>query len=576
MVENRFRMSHLDVVIFSRGAGNQQYGLGLDARILEQSFREMAKLGKISLLLSHKDPYTYVGTEKADIHVHLEIPCRGAFPWARLNIVIPNPEWWCKNEWKWVLDEPTVFFMFRTHHAQAMFPDVKGTYIGWRCPSVSAGKQTKNQVLYIVGGSKNKIRAADTVVRAWKPQYPPLMIVAAEKGVEKENVEWVTGYITNEEKTKLQAESKYHCVASEAEGFGYTMAEAMAYGAQPLWTDLPVYVENWGDVLREIGCIKTQPEQGDEKMLEGGRVFTEDAVQKAVESMLDNPIADSKLRSAAMNLTKSFRQTFNTVWKRVEGIVKKSTVIALPPVPVKELPMIGVITLVHNRPRWFPHAVRNIELTNYPRDKFVWIVVDDSDSELRVDGMVERVKEGYPDLQLHYVSLAKKTPIGEKRNLGCSYALSVAHSLTAFAFMDDDDHYPANSLNTRIDWLVSSKSGAVACATLPMYDIPRYISAVNVPPLDLDPCQRVSEATLCFTRDFWQERKFPSVDVAEGEGFLKERNWIEIPPKDVIVSFLHGKNSTSRRVPEQKEANGCHYGFSDEYFTMISETASRA
>jgi hypothetical protein len=138
--------------------------------------------------------------------------------------------------------------------------------------------------------------------------------------------------------------------------------------------------------------------------------------------------------------------------------------------------------------------------------------------------------------------------------------------------MDDDDHYPAPSLTIRSMWLAASKKGCVYASVLPMYHIPKYISAVNVPPLDLAPCQRLSEASLCFTRKFWEARGFPSsVNVAEGEAFLngRELDSIEIPPEGVIVSFLHNRNSTSRRVPKDQEANGCHYGFSDDYFTMI-------
>jgi hypothetical protein len=70
--------------------------------------------------------------------------------------------------------------------------------------------------------------------------------------------------------------------------------------------------------------------------------------------------------------------------------------------------------------------------------------------------------------------------------------------------------------------------------------------------------------------------KFPAaVSVAEGEGFLERRTeeTVEIPPEGIIVSFLHGANATSRRVPESSEPNGCHYGFDDEYFAYISGLA---
>ena len=100
---------------------------------------------------------------------------------------------------------------------------------------------------------------------------------------------------------------------------------------------------------------------------------------------------------------------------------------------------------------------------------------------------------------------------------------------------------------------------------------------MNVPPLDLGPAERVSEATLAFTKAFWEERLFPEVSIAEGEGFLtgREAATAEIAPEGVIVSFLHGSNATSRRVPDAEEANGCHYGFTDEYFLWLCERGEK-
>lgn len=65
------------------------------------------------------------------------------------------------------------------------------------------------------------------------------------------------------------------------------------------------------------------------------------------------------------------------------------------------------------------------------------------------------------------------------------------------------------------------------------------------------------------------------MSIAEGEGFIvgREQDTVEIPPEGVIVSFLHGGNATSRRVPESSEPNGCHYGFDDDFFSYISSLA---
>lgn len=583
----------LKVVIFSWGAGNQQYGLGQDAKIMEQVLKEMVATGKTRVSIAHADPYSYAGKgalpEPVDVHIYLEVPCRVAWNWAKVNVVIPNAEWWYLDAWKWVLKEPSAIFWYRSSHCQRLFEKAgversRGYRIGWRCPvNLAKSDAVKlNQALFIVGGSKHKMAAAGAVVRAWKSDWPKLIVLGAEAAPEDcpEWVEWRNEYVSAEEKQRLQAESRIHVVASQAEGFGYTMAEALNNNALVLRTDLPVYEEMWGAILGSMGCIKTSGvvDVSGATMLDPPRSFDETAVEEAVLSLIDNQRKIS-WASATSRATKDFRDALTIAWKGVEGRVKKAPKLWVPPVvPVAdELPVLGVVTLTHNRPEWFSHAVRNIETSEYPRSKMIWVVVDDSDGDGRVDAQIERAKEGLPDLQIQYMSLPKKTAIGEKRNRGCVAAAVVRPDVAVFAFMDDDDHYPKASLTVRASWLMASGKDLVYCSTLPMYDIRRYISAVNVPPLNISPAERVSEATLCFKRLFWEESRFPKdVSVAEGEGFIKgrEERTVEIPPEGVIVSFLHGKNFTSRRVPDQKEPNGCHFGFSNEYFTMISKLSA--
>jgi hypothetical protein len=209
-------------------------------------------------------------------------------------------------------------------------------------------------------------------------------------------------------------------------------------------------------------------------------------------------------------------------------------------------------------------------LADYPPDKLTWVIADDGSGTGRIDADVMKFQSANPRISVKYLSLAKKMDVGSKRNLTCS---SAPEEASVFVIMDDDDHYPASSIHRRVAWLQTTKAGCVYCATLPMYDCKHYISAINVPPLHLAPCERVSEASLAFTREFWLQGKFPqNVTIAEGEGFLtsRESETKEIPPDGIIVSFLHGSNASSRRMPDTTEANGCHYGFDDEYFTYIS------
>jgi hypothetical protein len=96
---------------------------------------------------------------------------------------------------------------------------------------------------------------------------------------------------------------------------------------------------------------------------------------------------------------------------------------------------------------------------------------------------------------------------------------------------------------------------------------------MNVPPLTLNMSERVSEATLIFTKKFWEERKFSDVQIAEGDAFIRGREHMcrEISPQEVIVSLVHPLTTSSRRAPEMKEPNGCHYGFNEKLFALVSQ-----
>jgi hypothetical protein len=96
---------------------------------------------------------------------------------------------------------------------------------------------------------------------------------------------------------------------------------------------------------------------------------------------------------------------------------------------------------------------------------------------------------------------------------------------------------------------------------------------MNVPPLQLEMSERISEATLIFTKKFWDERQFSDVSIAEGDSFIRGREHMcrELSPQEVIVSLVHPLNTSSRKIPDFKEPNGCHYGFNEKLFAMVSE-----
>jgi len=601
------------IVILSRSARESGlgWGLGADAKILESTLRAAHATQHLRVAsIDHIDPMKFCGSGRlpkpVDITFHLEIPCRVAFQYSKKNVVIVNSEWWPCHDWDWCLDTKTGadLFIFKTRSARDMFPEIPNervALIPWRCDlgmnsalsSLPKFPPVK-EFLYLLGGSVNKAIAARAIVRAWKPTWPKLHIVGAselldslrEDGKESPNITMRTPYMSVQERVNAQTTYAFHIVASAAESFAHPFAEAISVGAIPLWNSLLIYDELYGELLGTTGRIVSSLTTDGNYRTPLHSIFPTSSIESAVTSVL----AVASDMSAYTSLVGTLRhfgstqiKTFRTAFfKMLRGLTAapRTAATATATATASEgaadtPPSVAVITLVHNRPQWFPNAAQNILRSSYPRDKLTWIIVDDSPAEGRVDGPVAAFQSRFPQFQTIYVSLPRKYTIGEKRNIGCSRAPAEA---TVFVTMDDDDHYPAVSIEMRVRALKALGRECVYCSVLPMYDTVKYISAVNVPPLTLSPYDRISEASMAFTRGFWARRGWPtSVNIAEGSAFLSDRLAVtaEIPPEGVIISFLHVGNTTSRRIPDSETPNGCHYGFDDTYFTLISEAGQK-
>jgi glycosyltransferase involved in cell wall biosynthesis len=196
-------------------------------------------------------------------------------------------------------------------------------------------------------------------------------------------------------------------------------------------------------------------------------------------------------------------------------------------------------------------------------------VVDDSDNGDDLEDMLMNSDE-LDDINVSYLkNNSRKCSIAEKRNKAIKLA-----SNDIIVFMDDDDYYPPNSVKQRVLELLTSKKECVLCTTIGCYDIMKNSSIINQPPLILGLEERVSEATLCFYKSFWSSQPFSNRDSgsgSEGEAFLVNRvdSCSEISWEGIIVSIIHGKNTSSRKLPEMSEPNGNHFGWDDELFKFI-------
>lgn len=575
------------------------YGLVQDSAVLGRLLEGWRGL---RLRVEHCDTLTWIPPRDAvgsvaNIHIYMEHPCRMAMPWSTYNVMVVNPEWFHVGAWDWacrsVEEGGMDLFVFKDQVAadgfRGRYPAARTAVIPWNsAPPSVAWTGHERRFLYLIGGSINKAAAAGAIVSAWKAEWPPLEIWCAPAiaellrglvGSGGATIEFQTEYRPAAEREARQAACAWHVVASEAEGFGYTMAEAAALGAPVLWTDLPVYRWTWGAALGAVGRISVVPRAAKEtepRLDDGWRIESPEAVRMGVESLLAlRPTDLRRLREGLQARRGWCLREFRAGWERVIRLAARGSHASGVPQGAlrsragEELPMVGVITLTRNRRAWWPNMVENLQRQRWPVSRLVWVLVDDGDEGQRLKEEVAALHEKVPALSVLYMEVPRGDSLGAKRNAGVAAAAEAG--ATYAVMMDDDDHYPESSVPERMRWLLRAPGtvDAVACATIPMYDVTRYISAMNVPPLKLSPAERVSEATVAFriaaaADGGW----FSDKSVAEGDGWVGAR-FREIPPIGIIVSFIHSANTSSRRVPEETEANGCHYGFGDDYFRYI-------
>lgn len=527
-------------------------------------------------------PHYYPQCPQAEINFFIEVINPALFLFARKNIWIPNPEWTYQTwePYARMVDEIWV----KTHEADALFSKWncrKVRYIGW----TSIDKVMPTQKDFgkaIVPTGKNVWRNPRPIIQVYAAiqrqnpmlfhQLPELHIVHVPEAVPLPPLpESLSSKIILH--SEVMPEKDYDelvqqcglCICmSAAEGFGHAVNESMSTGSILMLSPIEPFMELaptnslWVSELKRTAhpqCLGELMDVDLQSMVETFQYF-------CAMSPSDRSSMSQKSRDEYETNHTAFIEQMTAVLK--ESLVETSPYVLEKQFPAEEdMPKISVITITRDRRAFIPLAKYCFLVQAYPEEKLEWVIVDDGN---------DQIKDLVSDIpNVKYILSDEKMTIGAKRNLAIANA-----SHDVFCMMDDDDVYPNNSILTRVAFLMAEpKKEAVFCTTIPCFDIHEKKSFMNVPPIILRMSERVSEATLCFTREFWNARKFPDEQIAEGNAFIRDREHMcrEVSPQDVIVSLVHKKNTSSRKVPPMSEPNGCHYGFADELFTLVSEIA---
>jgi hypothetical protein len=593
------------VMIYNKAA---YFGLSRDAGLLQTISQKVCngldvRVGSIKAMDPMEPPVA------CDIAVHLEMPIMTFVPWARYNILMVNPEWFVKEAWTPYLSAFDLIVVKCEAAAKVISeldPSVtdKIFVLPW-CAGLTVSELAKNPssndqkdgFVSFLGQSASKHTALEQVLPFWRAEYPPLVVHSADD----QKADWLkratlqegakvtikVGDLVERDWMRGLTWTPGNLAISSAEGFGYAAAEAEVAGAFTLLNDLDVYNQDYKgkDGVAWVAC---------EAMAEPVGKFAQERVvfREGVQESLDAAIAtfmaaDIKAvraarQAAASERQAAFRARLRAMWQRVGEEVNAAVAASgvknlnrhLPPVlDPADCPPISVVTLFRNRRKFFHLAAHNILLTDYPKDKIEWVIVDDSDDpQDSPSDLIVSFQNTNTAINMKYVPLVPLASgarsIGTKRNIGVEKA-----SADIIVFMDDDDHYPITSIRRRVAWLTKGgdSTQVVGCTSIALYDLLKGVSAVNCPPMDIPLGQRISEATLAFRKSFWAERKFSDVSMAEGESWMagREKAFMEVPPQQIIVAFSHGKNTSSRRLPDAKAGGGCFWGFPREFLQFV-------
>lgn len=565
---------------------NNQYGLTNDlkllGRLLKKHFKDRVEIKII-------DFYHYRAPQ-ADINIFLETVSKILFKYALVNVLIPNQEWFYKN-WLPYLEEIDYVYV-KTDYAKNIFSTLMSSrkenvkFIGWRSLDRNkTGVKVKTdykQFLHVCGRSKHK--QTQQMVDYWDESYPKLTIIYSPKDVDLvrrdiSNIEYLTERLSDDDLDDIMNKTGIHLCCSETEGYGHYIHEAKSCGAVVISTNAPPMMDFIND---ETGYkVKTCAKKNLQKQLGSKYILDKDDFKRVIEEIIqtDLKVLKKKGENARESFLKEasiFEETFKTNMtelfsfatdKRVAQKSKQETDKKEMEEMLKDenLPPISIITPTYNRRHLFKIAMANFLNFTYPKEKVEWIIVDDGTDKIK--DMLDSSPDHKDDPRIKYYTLDEKKPIGYKRN----YCIEKATN-PYIVCVDDDDYYPPNSLKLRILELLKSGKDCVTCSSIGCFEINKYVSMVNIPPHRLSFSERISEASLCFKKSFWEEQKFKDQSViSEAKEFLagRENKTYEISWEGVLVALLHNRN-TSDKILIDQSPNGCHYGWTDELFLFIT------
>lgn len=230
-------------------------------------------------------------------------------------------------------------------------------------------------------------------------------------------------------------------------------------------------------------------------------------------------------------------------------------ILKLPDIKDDDLPKISIITPTYKRRKMFYMAIRNYENFIYPSDKIQWVIVDDTpDTPDEDDSIFDLLPSTDNRIKYIHIKTDKKLTIAAKRNIAIDKSDN-----DIIIHMDDDDYYPPESLLCRVKLLMKYKNQGIQCLGSTL--IGTYNIIVDKSSMSSDGPISLSEASMAYTKKFWEEHKYNNnVEKGEHKEFTENRlnKILDVPYIFILIAITHNQNITNdlrKNVNELKYTN---------------------
>ena len=296
---------------------DEGYGLTKDAKILH----DVLKMDGLSV--ECVDTCSPSSTwDISDVNLFLESINATWSSLARVNLLIPNPEW-LRPETQALLGKMDRV-LCKSIHATRIFEalDCPNDYIGFTCVARAFQRIQKDyrKCLHIAGKSPHK--GTEALIDCWSnhPEWPVLLVLTQSDAKVPDgirNIRIIRRYLDDNAIWRLQSHYGIHLCPSESEGYGHTIAEGMAAGAVVLTVDAPpmneLIQEGIGFLVPVVSC---QP------LLSGVRHRVESrALADTVSAMIQ--MSESDLTLIAERARQRWRYYDRQFKRRLKAVVRR-------------------------------------------------------------------------------------------------------------------------------------------------------------------------------------------------------------------------------------------------------------